>query len=669
MAEEEVNEEQQEQLVVSELWALAKPPAPETADDEDVESKTKKVAAPGAKIGKLIKLLNDIEEQEELETKVQELDPATGQSLLLWATLQGKFVLVEWLVKKCKRSAFAFQAGADKELAIYDKWVEIRKEIEEKEREKLLNPPEEEAAGDGEDEDKAPEPTADQLVFEALSEFHEEWGAKGAGLVKSVGELGIFQGARDQERNKNGLGQTLFPNGDMYVGQYKANRREGTGTYCWQTTGILYTGQWRNNLRCGVGRIVYPDGGRYLGSWVDDVKTGQGRYTYPDGSSYAGSWANDTKHGFGTYTFVDGSVFIGSFVDNEFVSGEWRLAGGARYYGTFVNDVPVGKGVYIYKYGQSMSFRQEGEYVKGQWQPGAIARPDDAPVLQIVVQGRGVSLRFSPECGGNTMETLVHVANFAPFLQWMDGLNAEARRTVASVSEVEVLSVKFADDSSIAQVTLRPTVCDSEGKRLRGSDCITLKASTTRLLVLLVSGEKSVVIAEQAVSATASSALQIRLPTIRAAPDGSLQGEFVRVVEPALRLTLKKPFTADLTPQLFTNPSISNTTENVIAYIQAIHPDAMASLQKRLVATNPFVQYVPVRVQDLAAQSTDATTILAALEIQSRQQRAALPAATIEAQRPPTPMPPAPEPRPNIEPLLEEEKKLTQKKTAVTEDE
>jgi hypothetical protein len=32
-------------------------------------------------------------------------------------------------------------------------------------------------------------------------------------------------------------------------------------------------------------------------------------------------------------------------------------------------------------------------------------------------------------------------------------------------------------------------------------------------------------------------------------------------------------------------------------------------------------------------------------------------------------MPPAPEPRPNIEPLLEEEKKLTQKKTAVTEDE
>ena len=56
MADDEVNEEQQEQLVVSELWALAKPPIPEGGEDDEGDNKsTRKVVAPGAKVGKLIK--------------------------------------------------------------------------------------------------------------------------------------------------------------------------------------------------------------------------------------------------------------------------------------------------------------------------------------------------------------------------------------------------------------------------------------------------------------------------------------------------------------------------------------------------------------------------------------------------------------------------------------
>ena len=211
---------------------------------------------------------------------------------------------------------------------------------------------------------------------------------------------------------------------------------------------------------------------------------------------------------------------------------------------------------------------------------------------------------------------------------------------------------------------------DGEGKRLRGGEIVTLKAQTTRLLVVLVSGEKSVAIVEQAVNVSAPVAVQTRLPTVRAALDGSLQGEFVRVVEPALRLTLRKENTAQLSSSLFSNPQLSNTQENVLVYIQHVHSDAMATLQKKLPATNPFVQYVPVRVADLAQQSTDAITIVAAIEVQTRSARQAMPAATVEAQRPPTPLPPAPEPRPNIEPLLEEEKKQqSQKKGAAPEDE
>ena len=48
----------------------------------------------------------------------------------MWATLKQRFVLVEWLIKKCKRDGFAFRDKTS--LGIYDKWVEERKAKEER---------------------------------------------------------------------------------------------------------------------------------------------------------------------------------------------------------------------------------------------------------------------------------------------------------------------------------------------------------------------------------------------------------------------------------------------------------------------------------------------------------------------------------------------------------
>lgn len=658
MADDENIEQEQVDLGVPEMWALAKPPMPEANDEEE---EPRQVAAPSAKVGKLIKLLNDIEEQEELDTKVQELDPATGQSLLLWATLEAKFVVVEWLVKKCKRAAFAFTPG--KELTIYDKWIEIRKEIEDREREKAENPPEEEEAGD--DEEKAPEPTADQLVYEALSEFHEEWGTTAQGIVKAIGELGFYQGARDAQYNKTGLGKTIFPNGDMYTGQYVNNQRQGQGTYYWVDRGVMYTGQWHANLRHGLGRIVYPDGGRYYGAWSFDSKNGEGRYTYPDGSSYNGSWENDVKNGFGTYVFTDGSSFVGSFVDGSFVSGEWRLCGSTRYNGTFKNDKPYGAGVFTFKHGQEGSYRQDGHYVNGKWLPGKITTVTDVPVMTIPVQKKLVPLSFSDECGGLLMEHLTQVVNFEPFATWIQSLGSEANLD-ASVQSLLVTGVSFAEDKSVNEVRVKAVLSTAEGKKIRGTDSIILKKSTTRLLVVLVGMDKTLALVETSIcAARGGAASSVRLPSIRVRPDGKFCGAFVSAVENSdLRLRLDSTTTTRLLAPLFSGPASTNAKEDVLLYIQHLHSDAIAtitervtSMQKQLGVDPALCAYQAIRLSELVQQSADGLTIAAAVQAMRLMQSDKLPRATVEDQRPPTPIPPAPQPRPKLEPLLEEQKK------------
>jgi hypothetical protein len=431
---------------------------------------------------------------------------------------------------------------------------------------------------------------------------------------------------------------------------------------------MFYTGKWHENLRSGIGRMVYPDGGRYLGSWSNDKKNGDGRYTYPDGSSYSGAWLNDTKHGYGTYTFTDGSQYAGSFVDGEFVSGEWRLAGNTVYFGNFKNDVPVGKGVFVFKKGQEGSYRQEGSYKNGKWVSGEVAPVDALPSIEIIVQQQPLSLAFSRDCGGLPVDTLVQVSNFGPFLQWLNALDNNADRI--RVQSLSVSSVEFEDDKSLSQVRLNVVAVDREGKRLRGTDSVVLKNSTTRLLVILAGGDKTLAVLEKAPAVGASSTKQLRLPSVRSTLDGALHGAFVTAVEKPLRLTLSRQNTTSLVQQSNSNLHFSNAAEDVIVYIQHVHADAIATLQAKLDSCAAgFSSYHAVRVQEILNQSTDALTILAAAQLEGVLAAGTLPDATIDAQRPPTPIPPATEPRPNIEPLLEEDRRNAEKAKSGNADE
>ena len=671
MGDEAGEEAEVVETTVPEMWLLAKPPVDGADGEEDEEKKKIFAGGPGPKVGKLVKYLNDIEDAEELETKVAERDPATGQSLLMWATLTGRFVLVEWLVKKTKRAAFAF-SNKDNELTVFDKHVEVQKEMDAE----AAEPKEEEEAAEDEEEEKPEPDSKDKRVFDGLAEFHEQWGDRGDCIVKTIGHLGIYQGARDAAGTKVGLGQTLFPNGDMYCGEYKDNQRDGQGVYYYAGDGMIYCGGWKNDRRHGIGRFVLTDGSRYYGAFVADKKEGEGRYTYPDGSTYTGRWVNDVKHGHGTYTFADGSQYSGCFINGNFVSGEWKLAGGTKYVGSFENGLPKGKGVFTFKVGQEGSYRQEGVYERGQWQPGAVVPVSTLPSLDVVIQRKTVSASFGDECAGLTTEDLVRCLNFGAFQDWLAAV--ESNPGAVFIDAVTIVGVRFDDSRSrgVKELRLKVVARGPDGARLKGTDCLILKAPTTRLLVLLVAGEgaeaKTMAAVQRSPAVNIQAAEQLRLPEVTVGPTGKLQGSFVDIVTPTLRVDLTAANTMPLPLTLGGDPASGAAAQTLLLYVQAVHPDTLTTAQARLDAAcagkHGFDGVRCVRVADVATTATDATTAIAAHHVVRMLATGQLPGATVAPQRPPTPIPPAIEPRPDIEPLLEAERAKQKKAEDAEED-
>lgn len=47
----------------------------------------------------------------------------------------------------------------------------------------------------------------------------------------------MYEGGRDAQGNKCGVGQSLFVNGDLYIGEYDNNKREGTGPFLFYVMG------------------------------------------------------------------------------------------------------------------------------------------------------------------------------------------------------------------------------------------------------------------------------------------------------------------------------------------------------------------------------------------------------------------------------------------------
>ena len=156
-----------------------------------------------------------------------------------------------------------------------------------------------------------------------------------------------------------------YPDGSSYSGYALPNgSKEGYGTFT-DSHGATYKGNWKNNKRNGTGRQDYTDGSWYDGEWKDDLRSGQGEWKTKEGHNFKGSFSNNKINGEGTMTYAYGEVktYSGTWKNGQCTGyGTMTLTNGQRLVGDFVNGKLNGNGT-IYK--ANGSIMESGRYVNG----------------------------------------------------------------------------------------------------------------------------------------------------------------------------------------------------------------------------------------------------------------------------------------------------------------
>ena len=72
----------------------------------------------------------------------------------------------------------------------------------------------------------------------------------------------------------HGIGEGSEFDGDIYIGEWKHNKRTGYGRYT-LSDGRVYEGQFLNGQYSGYGILKQPDGVEYRGLWREDKLVSQ----------------------------------------------------------------------------------------------------------------------------------------------------------------------------------------------------------------------------------------------------------------------------------------------------------------------------------------------------------------------------------------------------------
>lgn len=244
----------------------------------------------------------------------------------------------------------------------------------------------------------------------------------GAALFKRV-ELRLPSGdqyvGETAGGRREGRGSYFFRNGDVYVGEFRANVFHGVGVLRkapfsingYSCVGREYQGEFRDGLRAGRGTQRSGFGDTYEGGFADDTYHGRGTMVFANGDRYEGDWDRGQRTGHGRVTFKSGAFYDGGWRQNEYhgegviqfskragggsYSGSWRaglkhgigkrvFSTSAEYEGEFVDDARTGRGVYksplgdLYVgtfldnvfHGEGTLIKCDGDRYQGQFQRG-----------------------------------------------------------------------------------------------------------------------------------------------------------------------------------------------------------------------------------------------------------------------------------------------------------
>jgi len=173
------------------------------------------------------------------------------------------------------------------------------------------------------------------------------------------------------DNNQNGFGAYWWGDkskwkNSKYEGFYEKGARNGYGMYVW-SNGDMYLGEHKANSHTGKGLTIYSNDSRYRGEFVNGRQHGVGRYDANDGYSYQGEFNNDMIHGVGTSVSSLGNVYIGAFSKNNMHGeGAYTWFSGSSYVGQFVEGEMHGKGVCDFNKGEFSCGFKNGEHVSGE---------------------------------------------------------------------------------------------------------------------------------------------------------------------------------------------------------------------------------------------------------------------------------------------------------------
>jgi hypothetical protein len=133
--------------------------------------------------------------------------------------------------------------------------------------------------------------------------------------------------AEDEEAGDAGDDAARPPRGGLYIGNFfegfrgcrfdaDPNEQTSEGTFHYQN-GDSYVGQWRAGKKHGTGTYTYKkDNTKLVGEWHEG-KIQNGQWVFPNGTLYSGQFRYNKPFGQGVWVFKNGNQVTGNFVQKD----------------------------------------------------------------------------------------------------------------------------------------------------------------------------------------------------------------------------------------------------------------------------------------------------------------------------------------------------------------
>jgi len=162
----------------------------------------------------------------------------------------------------------------------------------------------------------------------------------------------------------HGFGSFIYANNNMYTGLWRHGVKSGRGLYFQQAEGRVLSGSWHEDKLDGYGETTNVQGGWYQGEWGSGLRDGYGYSLDPDGTSFEGTWQQGYREGFGIEMKIDGSRYEGEWHKGKRSgNGKAHSSNGEWHEGEWLSGLPFGSGTRGLADGTRISGKWQGDFL------------------------------------------------------------------------------------------------------------------------------------------------------------------------------------------------------------------------------------------------------------------------------------------------------------------